>query len=169
MKSQTLPNFNVFSSKTLWTPNFFSKTLLTISLWKHDFGHFLHCTHQPGVLEKKTFFLPKPPTSEAGFETKFSKVHHQRAVLTLKRGQFKAWQLHSFACNILWKILLHLPCSVSGELITKLFFSEFNMHRVIGGDPVLLHRRVQVMDAYTRLQQDHPALPPSLHNFQVMS
>ena len=29
------------------------------------------------------FFSPKPPTSRAGFETKFSKVRHQRAVFTL--------------------------------------------------------------------------------------
>ena len=43
------------------------------------------------------------------------------------------------------------------------------MHRIVGGDPLLLQRRVQVMDAYARLQHDHPALPPSLHDFQVMS
>ena len=43
------------------------------------------------------------------------------------------------------------------------------MHRVVGGDPLLLQRRLQVMDAYVRLQHDHPALPPSLHDFQVMS
>ena len=43
------------------------------------------------------------------------------------------------------------------------------MHRVVGGDPLLLQRRLQVMDAYARLQHDHPALPPSLHDFQVMS
>ena len=43
------------------------------------------------------------------------------------------------------------------------------MHRVVGGDPLLLQRRAQVMDAYAQLQHDHPALPPSLHDFQVMS
>ena len=32
---------------------------------------------------KLNFFSPKAPISEAGFETKFSKVCHQRAVFTL--------------------------------------------------------------------------------------
>ena len=53
--------------------------------------------------------------------------------------------------------------------IDKICFSEVNMHRIVGGDPLLLQRRVQVMDAYAGLQHDHPALPPGLHDFQVMS
>ena len=32
------------------------------------------------------YYFPKPPTSEAGFETKFSKVRHLRAVFTLISG-----------------------------------------------------------------------------------
>ena len=53
--------------------------------------------------------------------------------------------------------------------LLKTVLSEVNMHRIVGGDPLLLQRRVQIMDAYARLQHDHPALPPSLHVFQVMS
>ena len=47
----------------------------------------------------------------------------QRSMFFKERGRsFKALQLRNFACNIWWKILLHLPCSISGELTTTIFF-----------------------------------------------
>ena len=61
----------------------------------------------------------------------------------------------------------------SAGIDKKKIFSEANniasgnMHRVIGGGPLLLQRRAEVMDAYRLLQHNHPALPPSLHDFQV--
>ena len=51
--------------------------------------------------------------------------------------------------------------------LTKNYFSEANMHRVTGGGPLLLQRRAEVMDAYSLLQHNHPALPPDLQDFQV--
>ena len=38
---------------------------------------------------------------------------------------------------------------------------------IVCGDPLLLHRRPKVMDAYMQLRQNHPALPPNLRDFQV--
>ena len=43
--------------------------------------------------------------------------------------------------------------------LLKTVLSEVNMHRVVGGDPLLLQRRAKVMDAYSRLQ--HSQWPPS--------
>ena len=36
-----------------------------------------------------------------------------------------------------------------------------------GADPLILQRRAEIKDAYTRLLVEHPALPPEIRNFQV--
>ena len=68
-----------------------------------------------------------------------------------------------------WKIQLELTCR--GQALPffdkKNLFSEAIMHRVIGGGPQLLQKRAEVMDAYSLLQHNHPALPPNLKDFQV--
>ena len=36
-----------------------------------------------------------------------------------------------------------------------------------GVDPLILQRRAEIKDAYTRLLAEHPALPPEIRHFQV--
>ena len=52
----------------------------------------------------------------------------------------------------------------SAGIDKKKLFSEAN--NIVSGN-MLLQRRAEVMDAYRLLQHNHPALPPSLHDFQV--
>ena len=46
-----------------------------------------------------SIFFPKPPTSEAGFETKFSKVRHQRVVFTLQNLMIEPYQINRIDQN----------------------------------------------------------------------
>ena len=91
----------IFSPKPCSQYHFESTTLATfclsvcisisisgVSVYSHHYLLLTALTSQGFWRRRKK--IPKPPTPEAGFKTKFSKVRHQRAVLTLKRGQFKA-------------------------------------------------------------------------------
>ena len=69
--------------------------------------------------------------------------------------------------NIWWKPEPEPELYPSSPLTKTMFQKLHTMHRVTGGGPLLLQRRADVMDAYSLLQHNHPALPPDLHDFQV--